>query len=119
MKLVNAANRHTFEEAVLRPKDPVLVLFYSPRCRDCRAYLPEFERLAGMFYGPVTFAKVNVDEERRLADRFHIINVPTLLLFREGEVVDTVLTGPPAEWMEERLWRLLGPPVLEKAQVAG
>ena len=87
-----------FEEVVLRGDTPVLVDFWAEWCAPCRALAPVLEELAGEFAGRARIAKVDVDDQPELAQRYEIRAVPSLLLFRGGEVAER-LTGvrPRAE----------------------
>jgi len=70
---------------------PVLVDFWAPWCGPCRAIAPMLEQLATELGDSVKITKVNVDENEDLARRFAVRSIPTLLIFREGKVVDTMV----------------------------
>jgi thioredoxin 1 len=97
---INAMNNITeltetsFETEVLRASGPVLVDFYAPWCGPCKMLAPLLEQLAGELAGQVKFAKMNVDEASNLADQYGITGVPTLMLFRGGQVADQVVGFP-------------------------
>jgi thioredoxin 1 len=76
-----------FEGEVLKAERPVLVDFYADWCGPCRAMAPTVEALAGKADGRYQVVKVNVDESPELAVRYEIRGIPTLLLFKDGEVV--------------------------------
>ena len=92
-----------FEEAVRRATVPVLVDFYAPWCAPCRMIAPALDKLAGEFAGRVKVVKVNVDEAPELAYRYGVRGVPTLMLFRNGEVEDTIVGLVPPRALEARL----------------
>jgi thioredoxin 1 len=96
-----------FENEVLRANGLVLVDFYAPWCGPCKMLAPYLEQLAGEFAGRIKFAKLNVDEAPEVAGQFEITGVPTLLLFRDGKPVDSVVGMAPPQalkkWLENAL----------------
>jgi len=81
----------------------VFIDFWAEWCAPCRMLAPTFERLAETYGGTITFAKVNVDELPELANKYAIRSIPTLLLLREGNVVERLVGVRP----QEELTRLL------------
>ena len=75
----------TFEDDVLRSEKPVVVDFWAPWCRPCKAVEPILEEL------PVEVARVNIDEEPGLASRYDVLSIPTVTLFSGGEPRTTVV----------------------------
>lgn len=92
-----------FETTVLNADRPVLVDFYAPWCGPCRALAPALEGVAKSYSGRLKVVKINVDDAPLLAARYAIRGVPTLMFFREGNVVDTVVGLPPAHTLRSRL----------------
>jgi len=84
-----------FESTVLNSDQPVLVDFWAVWCGPCKAIGPVVDKLAGEFEGRVRVAKVNVDEAQQTALRFHVRSIPTLLLFKGGEVVELIVGVVP------------------------
>lgn len=105
MKNIIELTESGFEVEVLRTRGLVLVDFYAPWCGPCKMLAPFLDQLAGEFAGRVKFAKLNVDEAPEVAGRYKITGVPTLLLFRDGEPVDSVvgMATPQAlkKWLEK------------------
>ena len=80
----------TFDEKVLKSTLPVLVKFWAPWCGPCRALAPVIEELAEEFAGKVSIVKMNVDENPVTPGQFNIRAIPTIILFKDGQVVDQV-----------------------------
>jgi thioredoxin 1 len=90
MKIIPEISHATFSQEVLSSTLPVLVDFYAPWCGPCKMLAPALESLASEFAGRAKMVKVNVDDAATLASRYDISAVPTLMLFRDGKVVDTI-----------------------------
>jgi thioredoxin 1 len=107
MKNVVELTEAGFESEVLRDQGLVLVDFYAPWCGPCKMLAPFLEQLAGEFTGRVKFAKLNVDEAPSVAAQYEITGVPTLLVFRDGQLVDSVVGMAPPQalkkWLENAL----------------
>jgi thioredoxin 1 len=97
----------TFEKEVLKSDVPVLVDFWAVWCGPCKAIAPTVEELAKTYKGKVKVAKMDVDEHQQVPQQYGIRSIPTLLLFKGGRVVDTIVGAVPKAKLEESLKKAL------------
>jgi len=87
----------TFEEEVLNSKLPVLVDFWAEWCAPCRMIAPTLESIAQNFKQKMRVAKLNVESNVKIPSRYGIMSIPTLLLFKDGKVKETIIGVQPQE----------------------
>jgi len=102
-----AANITTLSTISFKPaissETPILVDFWAPWCGPCKAIAPILEELAGELAGKVQIAKLNVDENDGVAGEYGVRAIPTLLLFKGGQLVDTYVGMIPKATLKEKI----------------
>lgn len=92
-----------FDSEISGTSEPVLVDFWAPWCAPCRFVAPVLEELAEDYSGTLKIAKVNVDDNPMTASRFGITSIPSLLLFKNGQMVDQWVGAMPRQMLEGAL----------------
>ena len=95
----------SFKDVVIEAKMPVLVDFWAPWCAPCRSIAPVVDELAGEYAGRVSFAKVNVDENPKLATDYGVRSIPTLLIFKDGKPLTQIVGLRPKAELKKQLDR--------------
>ncbi len=103
-------NEASFEKAVLRSPVPVLVDFWAAWCGPCKMIGPLLDEIARESEGRFRIAKVNIDDDPALMQRFNVRAVPTLLFFNGGVLRDQLVGGAPKKTILEKLTALAGNP---------
>jgi thioredoxin 1 len=102
-----AVSDSSFDEMVLRATEPVLVDFWAEWCGPCKMIAPFLDELATDMAGKVTVAKVNIDENPQIPRKYGVRGIPTMMLFKGGQVAATKIGALPKsklyEWVESVL----------------
>jgi thioredoxin 1 len=98
-----AVTEATFEQEVIQSDKPVLVDFWAEWCGPCHAVAPVLDKIVEEQAGELRLVKVNIDEEQALAQRFGVMSIPTMILFKNGEPAGAVIGAQPKGAIERAL----------------
>jgi len=99
----------TFEEDVINSQQPVLIDFWAVWCGPCRMVAPVMEELANDYAGKVKVGKLDVDHNQKTAMNFAIRSIPTILMFKNGRVVDSIIGAVPKQNLVNMIEKHLTP----------
>jgi thioredoxin 1 len=103
MKNVIEGTDFNFDQEVLKSDTPVLVDFWAPWCGPCRTVAPVVEQIANEYQGKLKVVKLNTDDNQNIAIQYGIRSIPTLGIFKDGQVVDAVIGAVPKQHLEDKL----------------
>ncbi len=101
--MATAVREDTFTQEVLESDKPVIVDFWAEWCGPCHAVAPVLARIADERQAEVKLVKVNIDEEQGLAQRYGIVSIPTMILFKNGEPAAAAIGAQPKSALERSL----------------
>jgi thioredoxin 1 len=101
--MATAVTESTFEQEVTKSDKDVIVDFWAEWCGPCHAVAPVLDRIIEERGGELKLVKVNIDEERGLAERYGIASIPTMILFRDGEPAAAAMGAQPKSALERSL----------------
>jgi thioredoxin 1 len=92
-----------FEKEVLKSQLPTVVDFYADWCGPCRMVSPIIEALSSEYDGRVKFVKVNTDDNPDIAMKYGIMSIPTIIVFKDGQVASTIIGAGPATMYKQKI----------------
>jgi thioredoxin 1 len=98
---------NNFEQDAIQSSVPVVIDFYADWCGPCKMMSPVVDELAADYEGRVKIGKVNTDENRGIATKYNIMSIPTILLMKDGQIIDTVVGAIPKTVLQEKIDRML------------
>lgn len=101
--LVTDVSDDQFEQKVLQSGKPTLVDFWAEWCGPCKAIAPIVNEIASAYEGKINVMKMNIDNNPQTPSQFHIKGIPTLILFKDGEMIDQVVGAVPKNRLEDML----------------
>ncbi len=101
--MVKQVNSDNFDELVLKAEKPVLVDFYADWCGPCKMMSPLIDELAEEYKNSLDFYKLNTDEAGDIAQRYQIMSIPTLIIFKNGDPAKTIVGAQPRKALEAEL----------------
>ena len=96
-----------FEEFIVTNRETYLVDFWAPWCGPCRLVAPIVEELAGEYEGTLKVGKINVDDHQKTAEKFAVMNIPTLLIFKDGELKERITGAVPKPALKQAIDKAL------------
>ena len=103
MATIEANSKDSFESEVLKSEIPVVVDFWAPWCAPCRMVAPELDSMASERVGEIKVVKVNVDINQEVASKYQVFSIPTIGLFKAGELVASSIGAKPERLIEADL----------------
>jgi thioredoxin 1 len=104
---VENINDADFEQAVIKSDIPVLVDFWAPWCGPCKMVGPMLEQIAAEYEGKAKVVKVNVDDNKQVAGSLGVQSIPTVVLYKDGEIVEKVIGARPKGDFETMLNKVI------------
>ena len=92
--------KDNFQQEVIDTKKPVLLDFWAAWCAPCRMLTPSIDKLSESYADTAVIGKVNIDEQRELAERFGVMSIPSVFVIKDGKVIDSIVGVRPLKYYE-------------------
>ncbi len=102
-KMVTDVSDQNFEDQVLKSTQPVLVDLWAPWCGPCRTVAPVIDKLAEKYQGRFKFCRLNIDKNPKTTAQYRVMSIPTLIFFKGGKAVDTVIGAVPESTLQSKI----------------
>ncbi len=103
-----AVTDSNFDEVVLKSANPVLVDFWATWCRPCQMVAPILEELTQEYADKLTIAKLDVDQNQQTAQKYRVMSIPTMIIFKQGKPVANIVGFKPKDQLKKQLDAALG-----------
>ncbi|MDD5083076.1 MAG: thioredoxin [Dehalococcoidales bacterium] len=101
--MVTDITDQTFEKEVIKSTMPVLLDLWAPWCGPCRMVAPVVEKLSEKYKGQLKFCRLNIDDNPQTAAKYNVMAIPTLMFFKAGAAVDTVVGAVPERTLQTKI----------------
>jgi len=106
--MITLVNETEFQNEVIKSNIPVVVDFFATWCGPCKLIAPILDQLAGEFDGAAKIVKLDVDQAKEVAIEYGIKSVPTLVFFKDGEIIDKVVGAQPKSELKSKIAAMVG-----------